>query len=146
MSRWRRAAAGNDTAGPVRWHMIGNLQAQQGSPDPPPGRLDPFDGYAPPGRGEISARAEKDNPAVAEVLVQANVSGEKSKAASSAAVPYLVEQVASLPSFKIAGLMTMAPLVDNPQEVRGVFARTRGARSRRWPAGRRPRRPISRWA
>jgi hypothetical protein len=120
----RRAAAGNDTAGPVRWHMIGNLQRNKVRQILPLVELiHSMDTLRL--AEEISARAEKDNQ-VAEVLVEANVSGEKSKSGiPPAAVPYLVEQVASLPKLRIAGLMTMAPLVDNAEEVRAVFARTR---------------------
>ena len=120
----RRAAAGNDTFGPVRWHMIGNLQRNKVRQILPLVELiHSMDTLRL--AEEISARAEKDSQP-AEVLVQANVSGEKSKSGiPPAAVPYLVEQVASLPKLRVAGLMTMAPLVDNPEEVRGVFARTR---------------------
>jgi PLP dependent protein len=120
----RRAAAGNDTFGPVRWHMIGHLQRNKIRQILPLVRLiHSMDTLRL--AEEISARAEKDVQ-VCEVLVQANISGEKSKAGiPPAAVPYLVEQVASLPNLKVVGLMTMAPLVDNAEDVRGVFARTR---------------------
>lgn len=120
----RRAAAGNDTVGPVRWHMIGNLQRNKVRQILPLVELIHSMNTLRLAE-EISARAEKDN-LVAQVLVQTNVSGEKSKSGiPPAAVPYLIEQIASLPKLKIVGLMTMAPLVDNPEEVRGVFARTR---------------------
>lgn len=120
----RRAAAGNDTFGPVRWHMIGNLQRNKVRQVLPLIRLiHSMDTLRL--AEEISIRAEKTGQS-AEVLVQANVSGEKSKSGiPPAAVPYLVEQIASLPKLRAAGLMTMAPLVADPQEVRGVFARTR---------------------
>ncbi len=120
----RRAAAGNDSFGPVRWHMIGHLQRNKVRQILPLVQMiHSMDTLRL--AEEISIRAEK-GPRSAEVLVQANVSGEKSKAGiPPAAVPYLIEQVASLPKLKVSGLMTMAPLVDDPQTVRGVFARTR---------------------
>ncbi len=120
----RRAAAGNDIGGAVRWHMIGQLQRNKVRQILPLVRLvHSMDTLRL--AEEISMRAEKGGQPV-EVLVQANVSGEKSKSGIPVpAVPYLVEQIASLPKLKVIGLMTMAPLVDNPEEVRGVFARTR---------------------
>jgi PLP dependent protein len=120
----RRAAAGNDTCGPVRWHMIGNLQRNKVRQILPLVTLvHSMDTLRL--AEEISLRAEKSGQSAA-VLVQTNVSGEKSKSGiPPAAVPYLVEQIASLPGLKAAGLMTMAPLTENPEDVRGVFARTR---------------------
>lgn len=120
----RRAAAGNDIGGPVRWHMIGSLQRNKVRQILPLVSLvHSMDTLRL--AEEISARAEKAGQP-AEVLVQANVSGEKSKSGiPPAAVPYLVEQIASLAKLKVVGLMTMAPLVENPEEVRGVFTRTR---------------------
>jgi pyridoxal phosphate enzyme (YggS family) len=120
----RRAAAGNDTFGSVRWHMIGQLQRNKVRQILPLVQLiHSMDTLRL--AEEISARAEKDGQVI-EVLVQANISGEKSKSGvPPAAVPYLVEQVASLPKLKVVGLMTMAPLVENAEDVRSVFARTR---------------------
>lgn len=120
----RRVAAGNEPFGPVRWHMIGRLQRNKvrqilslthliHSMDTL--RL----------AEEISARAEKTGQ-VCDILIETNISGEKSKTGvPSAAVPYLIEQVASLPKINIVGLMTMAPLEEDPERARPVFARTR---------------------
>ncbi len=120
----RRAAAGNDTFGRVRWHMIGHLQRNKVRQILPMVKLiHSMDTLRL--AEEISARAEKGGQPC-EVLLQVNVSGEKSKSGvPPAAVPYLIEQIASLPKLDVVGLMTMAPLVDDPEEVRGVFARAR---------------------
>lgn len=58
-------------------------------------------------------------------LVQLNISGEESKFGLDAneAIPF-VEEVSKLPFVNIRGLMTMAPHVDNPEEVRPVFKET----------------------
>lgn len=120
----RRMAAGNDTLGPVRWHMVGHLQRNKVRQIMPLTKLiHSVDTLRL--AEEVSARAEKDG-GPCEVLIQTNISGEKSKSGvPPAAVPYLVEQVVSLPMVKVAGLMTMAPLVEDPQQVRSVFARMR---------------------
>jgi pyridoxal phosphate enzyme (YggS family) len=120
----RRAAAGSETFGRVRWHMIGHLQRNKVRQILPMVTLiHSMDTLRL--AEEISARAEKGGQPC-EVLLQVNVSGEKSKSGvPAAAAPYLIEQIASLPKLDILGLMTMAPLVDDPEKVRGVFVRAR---------------------
>lgn len=120
----RRAAAGNEGFGPVRWHMIGQLQRNKVRQILPLTKLiHSMDTLRL--AEEISVRSEKVGH-VCDVLIETNISGEKSKGGvPPAAVPYLVEQISSLPNLSIAGLMTMAPLVEDPEQVRGIFARTR---------------------
>jgi PLP dependent protein len=120
----RRMAAGNDSFGPVRWHMIGHLQRNKVRQILPLTKLiHSMDTLRL--AEEISTRAEKTGE-LCDVLIETNVSGEKSKEGiPPAAVPYLVEQIVSLPKIRVVGLMTMAPLMENPEESRGVFARTR---------------------
>ncbi len=70
----------------------------------------------------ISQHASRDMP----VLVQVNVAGEASKHGfvlqdTIAAL----EHIARLPHLRIKGLMTIAPYVDDPEEVRPVFRRLR---------------------
>ena len=73
------------------------------------------------------------------ILLECNVSGEASKYGYQLAGwehdPDLrqtffdeVAQVLALPGLRLEGLMTMAPLVDDPEEVRPVFASLRGLR------------------
>lgn len=70
---------------------------------------------------EIQKRASRLNLR-ARCFVQVNVSGEKSKSGLSPddLVPFL-KTVASMDAVEIVGLMTMAPLVDDPEETRPVF-------------------------
>jgi pyridoxal phosphate enzyme (YggS family) len=60
------------------------------------------------------------------VLLEVNVSGEESKYGFA---PEEVERVlvraCALPDVDVQGLMTVAPLVDNPEEARPVFRRLR---------------------
>ncbi len=120
----RRVAAGNEPIGPVHWHMIGSLQRNKVKQVLPlVSLIHSMDTLRL--AEEISSRAEKRNQ-VCDVLVETNVSGEKSKSGvPAAAITYLVEQVVTLPGLRVVGLMTMAPLVDDPEQVRGVFARAK---------------------
>ena len=40
--------------------------------------------------------------------------------------PLALEEIARLPNLEVRGLMTVAPLVKDPQEVRPIFSRLRG--------------------
>lgn len=70
---------------------------------------------------EISKRAQERGK-VAQVLVQVNVSGEKTKygLAVNEVKDFLLE-VSALPGLAVRGLMTIAPLVPDPEEARPVF-------------------------
>jgi pyridoxal phosphate enzyme (YggS family) len=60
------------------------------------------------------------------ILLQVNVSGEESKEGMALAeAPELARQIAALPHLEVRGLMTIAPLVENPEEVRTVFRKLR---------------------
>jgi PLP dependent protein len=70
---------------------------------------------------------------ILEVLLEMNVSGEEAKHgfvavnwSSDAAIKHALwpqlEQVLALPGLHVRGLMTMAPIVPNPEEARPVFA------------------------
>jgi pyridoxal phosphate enzyme (YggS family) len=60
------------------------------------------------------------------VFVQVNVAGEASKHGFSLqdVIP-AAEHIARLPHLRIKGLMTIAPYVDDPEEIRPVFRRLR---------------------
>ena len=65
------------------------------------------------------------------VLLQVNVSGEASKEGMSLAeTPALARQIVALSHLEVQGLMTIAPLVENPEEVRPVFRGLRDLRDR----------------
>ena len=59
-----------------------------------------------------------------EILLEVNVSGEESKyGLKPEEAPRLAAEVAKFPHVALAGLMTMAPVVSDAEETRGVFAR-----------------------
>jgi PLP dependent protein len=71
---------------------------------------------------EINARAEKDDRTV-DVMLQVNCSQEPQKfGCAVGAAPHLDELMATMKSLRLVGLMTMAPLVKDPQEARPAFA------------------------
>jgi pyridoxal phosphate enzyme (YggS family) len=65
------------------------------------------------------------------VLLQVNISGEESKEGMpQAETPEVARQIAALPHIEVQGLMTIAPLVQDPQEARPVFRGLRTLRDR----------------
>lgn len=78
---------------------------------------------------EINKRAKRQEITV-NCLLQVNVAGEESKfgLAPSDVAPFATEVAHNMPNINIVGLMTMAPFVDNAEEVRPVFRELRTLR------------------
>ena len=109
---------------PVTWHMIGHLQSNKAKT-----ALELFDIIQTVDSlrlaEALSRRAERAIP----VLLEVNVAGEASKfGLSPQEVLQTAEAVARLPHLDMRGLMTMAPLVSDPEEVRPVFRELRRLR------------------
>jgi pyridoxal phosphate enzyme (YggS family) len=65
------------------------------------------------------------------MLLQINVFGEASKEGMSLSeTPELAHQIVALPHIRVDGLMTIAPLVEDPEQVRPVFRELRLLRER----------------
>jgi hypothetical protein len=113
----------------VAWHMIGHLQRNKVKyVVPTAAMIHSVD--SPALAEEISKRAQAAG-ARAACLIEVNVSGEAAKSGVAPAdAPALASAVAALPAFDLAGLMTMAPIADDPQDVRPVFAALRELRDR----------------
>jgi pyridoxal phosphate enzyme (YggS family) len=63
---------------------------------------------------------------ICDILVEVNVSGEKTKAGTSRAeAMQLVEGIAEMPHLRIKGLMTMPPFFDEPELARPYFQELR---------------------
>lgn len=104
----------------VNWHFIGHLQKNKVKYIVGKARLihsvDSLELAA-----EISKRAEKLG-VVQSILIEVNISGEESKfGVPRVAVIPLLEQMKGLSGIQVAGLMTMAPNVEDERLVRGVF-------------------------
>lgn len=66
----------------------------------------------------ISAQAERLVP----ILLQVNIAGEESKGGfQTEELHDAVAEISKLPKLSIKGLMTIAPMVDKPEEVRPIF-------------------------
>ena len=121
----RRVAHADDTIAPqLRWHMIGHVQRNKVKPILPLVTLiHSVDSLRL--AEEIDTQAGKVGRRIP-VLLQVNASEEASKfgVAVGAAV-HLAEQIDTMPNVQLVGLMTMAPLSDEGEKARPVFARTR---------------------
>lgn len=108
----------------VRWHMIGRLQRNKVK-------------YVVPAcvmvhsvdslrlAEEISKRAQAAGTR-ATCLVEVNASGEEAKGGvAPAEAPRLAADIAALPGVNLVGLMTMAPIAEDAETVRPVFAALR---------------------
>jgi len=106
----------------VRWHMIGHLQRNKAKKTIEHVRLvhsvDSLRLIE-----EIQTAAMKLDT-VADVLVQVNCSGEKSKyGCAVAAASHLAEQMETMMHIRARGVMTMAPHVEDPEDARDTFYR-----------------------
>ncbi len=109
----------------VNWHLIGHLQTNKVKTVVGKTKLiHSLDSW----RLALEIhRRSADLGIVSGVLVQVNVSGEKSKyGLSPAEVPDFIADASDLGGIAIRGLMTVAPVVDDPEEVRPVFRDLRG--------------------
>lgn len=110
--------------GDIQWHMIGHLQRNKVKYIV--GRvsmIQSLDRWSL--AEEIQKRAEKKDVAVP-VLVQVNLAGEDTKfgLAGNEVLDFLTD-VARLDKIRVKGLMTIAPYVQDPEEVRPVFREMR---------------------
>lgn len=78
----------------------------------------------------LEAEVEKEERRLP-ILLEVNVGGEESKEGFSVdELDHAAAEVAELPHLVVTGLMTVAPLVDNPEAVRPVFRELRLLRDR----------------
>lgn len=121
----RRVQHADETIAPqLRWHLIGHLQRNKIKPILPlVSLIHSVDSLRL--AEEIDVQAGKVGRRIP-VLLQVNASEEASKygVAVGAAV-HLAEQIDSMPNVQLMGLMTMAPLTEDVDKARPVFARTR---------------------
>ena len=108
----------------VRWHMVGHLQRNKVKTVLGTGAvIHSVDSLRL--AEEINNRAEAAGTIV-DVLLQVNCSEEPQKSGVAVgAAAYLGELICTLKSLRLLGLMTMAPLVDDPEQARPTFTRLR---------------------
>jgi len=108
----------------VTWHMVGHLQSNKARR-----AVDLFDiihSIDSVRLAEVlNRRVEKPLP----VLLEVNVSGEATKGGFSVGeIALAVNEIRQMPNLQVMGLMTVAPFVADPEEVRPVFRKLRELR------------------
>lgn len=113
--------------GAMTWHMVGHVQSRKAE--------DVLPWAAMVHSVESEKLAHRLSRACVEagrtlaVLLEVNISGEASKyGLSPGSVEAAAQSVAALPGLRLEGLMTMAPVVPDPEEARPVFAGLREIR------------------
>jgi len=108
----------------LHWHMIGHLQTNKvkyvvGAVD----LIHSLDSWSL--AQEINRQADKLG-VVSRVLIQVNISGEETKfGLAPAELPDFLSALKDLPKIAVQGLMTVAPNVENLEEVRPYFRELR---------------------
>lgn len=112
-------AAGTD-ASEVRWHLVGRLQRNKVKKLLPDVRL--IHSVDSMRLAEEIQGAALKREVETDALLQVNIAGETQKAGlAPPAAPHVAEQIDSMTYLRPRGLMTMAPLVEHPEEARPVF-------------------------
>lgn len=107
-----------------RWHLIGHLQTNKAKV-----AVDLFDILHSVDSVRLAETIANCARGPVAVFVEVNVAGESTKfGAAPESVPELVRSLRQLPNIDVRGLMTVAPRVDDPEDVRPVFRRLRHLR------------------
>jgi PLP dependent protein len=118
--------------GHLEWHLIGHLQSNKAALS---ARL--FDWVHSVDSVKLLEALDRqagEAGRVVQVLVQVNVSGERSKSGlAPEAVPELLERGNGLRNVQVRGLMTIPPLTEDPEKARPHFRALRELRDR-WAA------------
>lgn len=105
----------------MTWHMVGHLQTNKAKL-----ALGLFHTIDSVDSLPLAQALSRKAPAALPILLEVNVAGEASKFGFSPyALPPALKEIARLPNLEVRGLMTVAPLVKDPEEVRPVFATLR---------------------
>jgi hypothetical protein len=115
--------------GDVRWHMIGHVQSRKAREAARQFALvHSVDSLK---LAQRLAREAQAAGRVLPVLLEVNVSGEAAKYGFRPGATFEAEVAAllALPGLRVRGLMTMAPIVADPDEARPVFAALRALRA-----------------
>lgn len=107
----------------IRWHMIGHLQRNKVKPLLPlVDCIHSIDSLRL--AEEIEAQAAKADRKFP-VLLELNAGEETKFGVAVGAATHLAEQIDTMPHLQLVGLMTMAPLTEDREACRFIFARTR---------------------
>ena len=128
----QKIASGTDLE--IRWHLLGHLQTNKARKAAP--------AFAAIHSVDTVELLQKIDAAAAEagrtpeVLIQVDLAGEATKfGAPPVDVPRLFEAAGSCRAARVAGLMTLPPEPESPEDARPWFARLRGLRDEWLAAG-----------
>ena len=108
----------------VAWHMVGHLQSNKAKI-----AMEIFDIIHSVDSVRLAEILNRRAVEPFPVLLEVNVSGEATKSGFSLSeVGAAVKEIGQLPNLKLMGLMTVAPLVADPEQVRPVFSKLRELR------------------
>ena len=108
----------------ITWHMVGHLQTNKART-----AADIFDIIHSVDSLKLAETLNDCSPRRLPILIQVNVSAEASKGGFTLSeVNEAIRQIGRLPNLEIQGLMTIAPWVDNAEEVRPIFRQMRQMR------------------
>jgi len=128
----QKIAQSTDTS--FRWHLVGHLQSNKARKAA--GAVDWIHAI-----DSVDLLRKVDQAAAGagrriDVLVQVDLALEDTKfGAPEAEVPAIVEAAAGCTAARLAGLMLLPPLAENPEDARPWFVRLRGVRDRLLDAG-----------
>ncbi|KAB8138665.1 YggS family pyridoxal phosphate-dependent enzyme [Gracilibacillus oryzae] len=106
------------------WHFIGSLQSRKVKE-----MIDEVDFIHSLDRMSLAKEINKRANKVIDCFLQVNVSGEESKhGISPDNVPTFVTELAQFENIRVAGLMTMAPYIEDEGKLRDIFGRLRNLR------------------
>jgi pyridoxal phosphate enzyme (YggS family) len=101
------------------WHMIGHLQSNKVK-----AALEIFDVIQSVDSLALANIINRKATCKVPVLLEINIAGEPAKYGfSPEEIVLAFEQISQLPNLDIKGLMTVAPIVSNPEDVRPIFRR-----------------------
>jgi pyridoxal phosphate enzyme (YggS family) len=104
-----------------RWHLVGHLQTNKAKV-----AAEAFDILHGVDTERVAEAISRHATRPVEVLLEVNVAGETSKhGVSPEEAEAVAERIRALPNVRLTGLMTVAPIVDDPEEARPMFRRLR---------------------
>jgi pyridoxal phosphate enzyme (YggS family) len=111
---------------PIRWHLIGHLQANKARKATAFGCIHSIDSIDLLRRMD---RAAGEEGRIVEALVQADLAGESTKhGATTGEIQAIFEASSACRALKLMGLMVLPPYADDPEQARPYFRRLREIR------------------
>lgn len=113
-----------DLRSEITWHMVGHLQSNKGR-----AAVRMFDMIESVDSIRLASMLSRHLAAPLPILLEVNILGETTKSGFRPdELPRALDIIRTLPQLVVKGLMTVAPMVTDPEIVRPVFRRLRGLR------------------